>query len=314
MTGLLSSLFIFAKFNYQKFKRLALPIFGIVNILLLMVLLPGVGSSYGTRSHSWFNLAGISFQPAEIAKLALIIFLAYFLSKLGRGIENWRQGLFPVLGWGLIPVGLVFLQPDMGTMLILFAILFSLLFFGGAKFIHMGIMALVGIIAFLLMIWAMPYRVERFTVFLHPELDPQGKGYQTSQALLAVGSGGFFGVGLGHSRQKFQYLPEVQADSIFAIVAEEMGFLVSAGVIVLLVLIARRGFFLIKNTTDPFGRLLISGIISWFLVQSVLNIGAIIGVLPLTGVPLPFISHGGTSLMISMAAVGILINVSRETT
>jgi len=157
-----------------------------------------------------------------------------------------------------------------------------------------------------------PYRAARFTTFLHPELDPQGVGYHINQAFLAVGSGGVFGLGLGHSRQKFQYLPEVQADSIFAVIAEEMGLLFAGGLIVLLILISYRAFILAKNAPDRFGRYLISGIIIWFMVQSFFNIGAMVGLMPITGVPLPFISHGGTALMISMAAVGILINVSKS--
>lgn len=159
---------------------------------------------------------------------------------------------------------------------------------------------------------AAPYRAARFMTFLHPELDPQGVGYHINQAFLAIGSGGIFGRGLGHSLQKFQYLPEVAADSIYAIIAEEMGFIFALGLIILLIFIVMRGFVIAKNSGDEFGRLLVSGIIIWFATQSFMNIGAMVGIMPLTGVPLPFISHGGTALAIAMGAVGILVNVSKK--
>jgi cell division protein FtsW len=170
----------------------------------------------------------------------------------------------------------------------------------------------VGIIAFLALLWAAPYRVKRLTTFLHPELDPQGIGYQINQAYLAVGSGGFWGMGLGHSRQKFQYLPEVQADSIFAIIAEEMGFLVTSVLVFLIAFITLRGFKIAKGSPDTFGRLLGAGIMIWFIWQSFLNIGTIVGLLPLTGVPMPFISHGGSAMMIGLASIGIMASLSKE--
>jgi cell division protein FtsW len=207
----------------------------------------------------------------------------------------------------------VVLQPDIGTVAILFSIVFGMLFLAGAKYLHMGSLAALGLVGLILMVMIAPYRAARLTTFLHPELDPQGIGYHINQAFLAVGSGGIFGLGLGHSRQKFQYLPEVHADSIFAVIAEEMGFLFVTALVVLFVLIALRGLMIAKSAPDKFAKLLVAGIITWLMVQSFLNIGAMVGLLPLTGVPLPFISHGGTALMVAMAAGGILINVSRHT-
>jgi cell division protein FtsW len=172
----------------------------------------------------------------------------------------------------------------------------------------------IGIAAFVIMIVIAPYRLHRVTTFLHPELDPQGIGYQINQAYLAIGSGGIFGLGLGHSRQKFQYLPEVHADSIFAIMAEECGFLIIIGYLILLYLFLRRMFALAKNCTDEYERLIVAGIATWIGAQSFLNIGAIAGLLPLTGVPLPLVSHGGTSLLSTLAAIGIVLQITKTTT
>ena len=303
--------FILARIDYRALKRFALPVGVGTTLLLLLVFLPGVGSALGTNARSWIVLGDYSFQPAEFAKLGLIIFFSAYLAKVGRGIRDLARGFLPSLAVGLAPVVLVALQPDIGTVSILFAILFALLFFAGAKLWHMGALAGLGVAGLAFMVAIAPYRAARLTTFLHPELDPQGVGYHINQAFLAIGSGGFFGLGLGHSRQKFQYLPEVNADSIFAIIAEEMGFLFVFAFVALLALIAYRGFLIAKRAPDDFGRLLVSGIIVWFLTQSFLNIGAMVGIVPLTGVPLPFVSHGGTALLMAMAGVGILTNVSK---
>ena len=188
-----------------------------------------------------------------------------------------------------------------------------MLFVAGARWSHILGLAGAGLSGLVLMIVMAPYRAARLMTFLHPELDPQGIGYHINQAFLAIGSGGILGRGLGHSLQKYQYLPEVHSDSIYAIIAEEMGLLFALAIVILLILIIARGFMVAKHAPDQFGRLLVSGIIIWFATQSFLNIGAIVGILPLTGVPLPFISHGGTALMIAMGAVGIVVNVSKQT-
>lgn len=304
--------FFFSRLDYHLLKRASSWIYLTAIILLFFVFIPGLGSNYGTNAKSWLTLLGYSFQPSELAKLALIIYMSAFLSNLGKTIEDLKSGFLFSLGVGLIPVLLVILQPDIGTVSILFAILFAMLFVAGARWPHIIGLASVGVAGLVLMIVLAPYRAARFMTFLHPELDPQGVGYHINQAFLAIGSGGFFGRGLGHSLQKFQYLPEVHSDSIYAIMAEEMGLLFALGFIVLWILIIGRSFILAKKLTDQFGRLLISGIIIWFAAQTFLNVGAMLGVLPLTGLPLPFVSHGGTALMIGMAATGIIINVSKH--
>ncbi|MBI5222013.1 MAG: cell division protein FtsW [Candidatus Magasanikbacteria bacterium] len=305
--------FIFAKTDYHLLRKFGLAIYCLAMILLLVVFLPGIGSAYGTHANSWISLWGYSFQPAEFAKLGMVIFLSYFIARKGKEIGSFQRGFLVTLGVGIAPIVLVALQPDIGTVAILFAILFGLLYVGRANIWHLIALAAAGLSGLVILVASAPYRAARLTTFLHPELDPQGIGYHINQAFLAIGSGGWLGRGLGGSLQKFQYLPEVAADSIYAIVAEEMGFIFAAGLIVLLILIARRGFFLAKKAPDEFGRMMVAGIIIWFVTQSFLNIGAMVGLLPLTGVPLPFVSHGGTALMIALAAVGVLANVSKQT-
>lgn len=302
---------ITSKIPYKKWKDFAPHIFFATLVVLSLVFVPGIGTSFGTGNRNWIPLFGFSFQPSEAAKLSLIIFIAAYVAEKGRDLRQFKKGFLVTLGLGLIPIAFVVLQQDIGTSSILFGILFMLLFVAGANVKHLGALLVAGVAAFGAMIAIAPHRAARFMTFLHPELDPLGIGYHINQAFLAIGSGGLFGLGLGHSRQKFAYLPEVHADSIFAIMAEEVGFVVAAALILFLVAIAFRGLKIAKHAPDPFARVLVSGIMIWFLLQSFLNIGAMVGLLPLTGVPLPFISHGGTALIIAMAAIGIVINVSK---
>lgn len=313
--GLVPGLLFFlllAKLNYKSIRSFSFLFFVFINVLLLLVLIPGIGSTYNTTSRSWFVIGGYSFQPSELAKLGLIIYLAAYLSVRGKKLLDFKSGFLTALLIGMVPIGLIVLQPDVGTAAIMFVILFGMLFIAGVRLSHIMGLALVGLAGFVLLITIAPYRAARFTTFLHPELDPQGIGYQVNQAFLAIGSGGLLGRGLGHSVQKFQYLPEVAADSIFAVIAEEMGFFVSVIFVILLLLIILRGFKIAREANDQFGKLLVCGIIIWFGVQSFLNIGAMVGIMPLTGIPLPFVSHGGSALAIAMGAVGILVNVSAQ--
>lgn len=304
--------FFFARMQFEKIRSLSTVIYIGMILSLILVFIPGIGSTLNTAAQSWIVIGGLSVQPAEFAKLGLVLFLAAYLAKRGSDLQDFQKGFLVSLVIAMIPVGLILLQPDVGTVVIIFAIIFAMFFAADTKLLHMGGLLTAGIVGIAIMILIAPYRTARFTVFLHPELDPQGVGYQTTQALVAIGSGGVFGLGLGNSRQKFQYLPEVHADSIFAVIAEEMGFIIAAGVIILLILIAKRSADLARSTNDAFARLTVIGILTWFMTQSFLNIGAAVGIMPLTGVPLPFVSHGGTALMMCMAAVGVLISISRE--
>lgn len=299
-----------SRINYTVWRKYALPIFALSVCLLILVFIPGIGSDNNTFAHSWIVLGNFSFQPIEAAKLALVIYLAAVLSTIGKGIRG-VQGFLSIFGVALIPVVFIALQPDTGGMFIMGSLIILMLFFARAKLSHLMVIFLLGIVAFGVMIIAAPYRANRFMTFLHPELDPEGKGYQINQAFLAIGTGGWTGLGLGHSRQKFQYLPEVHADSIFAVAAEELGFVVMVGCLVAYLLLIYRGFTIARSSPDDFGQYLVLGIMSWIGIQTFMNVGAMVGIMPLTGVPLPFVSHGGTALMIGMAALGIVVNVSK---
>jgi cell division protein FtsW len=315
MYGLLPGLFLFlffSKFDYHRLTRYAYASFLASIAILVVLFIPGIGSTLGTGARSWIALGSFTLQPAEIVKFLLIIFLSGYLAKKSDTLRSFDQGFLPSLSLGMIPIMLVVIQPDMGTATILFAILFGMFFVAGARFTHLLGLLSIGLVGFVLLVAIAPYRVARLTTFLHPELDPQGIGYQINQAFLAIGSGGIFGAGLGHSQQKFQYLPEVNADSIFAVISEEMGFIVTSGVIILLVFIAMRTLRLAKDAPDTEGRLILTGCMMWFMVQSFFNIGAMVGLLPLTGVPLPFVSHGGTALMMALGALGVMSNVSKQ--
>lgn len=313
--GLVPGLLLFWVMSRLDYRRLQ-PLAGwllIISIgLLVLVFIPGIGAQWGT-SHSWINLFGFSLQPSEVVKLTFLLYLASWLAaREDHHLKDLHGGFIPfMIVLGIIAL-LMILQPDTGTMLIIVAMSLVVFFVAGGNVAHLAGLSLAGLAGLALLIKISPYRAARWTTFLHPELDPQGIGYHINQALLAVGSGGFFGRGYGHSRQKFAYLPEVTGDSIFAVVGEELGFLIGAAIIALLGYIIWRGLALAQRVPDQFGRLVVVGIITWFAVQSFFNIGAIIGILPLTGVPLPFVSYGGTAMMMCLAATGILANISRH--
>lgn len=299
-------------FDYKKLEQMAAPMLYLSIGLLVLVFIPGIGGDWGT-SHSWLNIFGYSLQPSEIVKLTFLIYLSAWLAqKEAHHFKNISDGLAPFAVVLAIITVLLVLEPDTGTMIIIVAMSLAVYFAAGGRLAHLSWLGVSGIAGLWLIIKLAPYRMDRFTTFLHPELDPQGKGYHINQALLAVGTGGWFGQGYGHSRQKFAYLPEPVGDSIFAITAEELGFFLSSALIALYVFIAVRGLKLSARCRDPFAKLLTVGIITWLTAQAFVNIGGIMGIMPLTGVTLPFISYGGTSMMVSLAAAGILANISKQ--
>lgn len=300
-----------SKISYLALKKIGLLVFYVSIFFLILVLIPGIGSASGTFARSWLHIGNFSFQPAELCKLGLIFFFASHLAKVGNDLQDFKTGFLPTLVLGLIPIGLLILQPDIGTATVLFSIVFGMLFLAKATASHLTSLLLLAVVGFGIMIALAPYRAARLTTFLHPELDPLGIGYHINQASLAIGSGGIFGLGYGHSHQKFQYLPEVHADSIFAVIAEEMGFAVCVFFIGLLVAICLRGFKVARGAPDDFGKYVVSGIIIWFFVQAFFNIAAMVSLMPITGLPLPFVSHGGTALAISLCGVGVIMNVSK---
>ncbi len=287
---------------YTFWRRIAFPFFLFSLALLTLVLIPGIGVSYG-RARSWFLFGGFSLQPAEIAKIAVLFCLALFLERRNR---------FFAFAIVVVPtLLLIMLQPDVGTTGLLAMVGVVVYFVSGAPWWHLFLLFLSGGGALAGLIAMAPYRLARVMTFLSPEQDPSGAGYQLLQSLVAIGSGGWFGVGLGASRQKLQYLPEVAADSIFSIISEELGFVIVAVFIVALLLFAYRGLHIARRAPDQFSRLFTAGVFTWFLAQAFLNIGSMIGILPLTGLPLPFVSYGGTALTVSLFALGVVANISR---
>lgn len=311
LPGLLA-LYFFSKVDYHLWKKIAIPFFFFSIIALILVFIPGVGKNiYGASR--WINLGPISFQPSEMAKIAIILYLAAWLSSRGKErIRDFYEGMIPFLGILAVMGFLIIKQPDTGTLGVIILISIVMFFISGANLSHIwGIFLGVGV-ALAGLIAIAPYRLNRMLVFLNPSHDPQGVGYQITQALLAVGSGGFFGVGLGHSRQKFNYLPEPVGDSIFAIVSEELGMVGASIIVILFLAFAMRGLRIARNAPDDFGKIVAVGIVGWVIFQAFVNISAILAIIPLTGIPLPFISYGGTSFVFLMIAMGILLNISKQ--
>jgi len=311
----LVALFVFQRIPYRFWRKVAIPMFFGAMGLLVLVLIPGVGTTaYGAAR--WIQLGPIPpFQPSEMMKLALsVYFAAWFSGKASLRKTDFQEGVVPFLFMLGIIAFLIMKQPDTGTLGILCVIAMAMFFAAGARLSHMGLLVGSGLGGLAVLVMLAPYRMKRFTVFLDPDHDPSGAGYQIRQALIALGSGGVFGVGLGHSRQKFLYLPEPMTDSIFAVLGEELGLIGCVTVVSLFLFFAYRGFRIARNAPDEFGRLLAVGIVSWIVFQAFINIFAISGLMPLTGVPLPFISYGGTSLAAILGAVGILLNISKRPT
>jgi cell division protein FtsW len=311
LLGLLA-MFIMMNFDYRQLRLYILPFLVVSFILLVLVLVPSIGLEIN-GARRWIG-GPIPFAPAEFVKLCIIIFTAYGLSRERENIKRFTSGVLPYLAVMVLAAGLILMQPDLGTALSLAGIVFVMIFAAGAKLSHLGGIALAGVVAVVCAIIKEPYRLQRFIAFLNPWADPQGAGFHIIQGLYAIGSGGLFGLGLGQSKQKFLYLPENHTDFIFAIIGEEMGFIGASLVIMLFVLFIWRGMKIAVTSQDPFASLLATGITAWVGVQASINIGVVTGSLPVTGIPLPFISFGGTSLLFTMAAVGILLNISRFTT
>ena len=301
---------IFSQLDYRFWKGKAIYLMIGALILMLLVFVPVIGTKIG-GAHRWLNLGITLFQPSEFFKLIFIIYLAVWLEKRKEKIGN-IAGFGPFLIFiGLISL-LMILQPDIGTLMVILGIAFIMVFIAGANLKHLFITILIGIISLGFLIKIEPYRAKRLEVFLNPTAQTEGAAYHINQSLLAVGSGGLFGLGFGQSRQKYLYLPQAHSDSIFAIVAEEMGFVRTLLFLLIFVMIFYRGYKIAKIAPDIFSRLAAVGITSWIAIQTIVNIGAILGVLPLTGIPLPFVSYGGTALVANLAGIGILMNISKQ--
>lgn len=291
-------------------KKHARTILIVCFALLVIVLIPGIGVVRG-GARSWLGIGSFGIQPSEFMKMGMIIFLAKWLSEYQSRITLFTRGLVPPLSLACAAFGLIMLQPDLGTGVVMIGAAILIIFAAGARLLHLSMLGLAGLLGLTGLIIAAPYRLQRITAFLDPWQDPQGAGYQAIQSLYAIGPGGLVGLGLGMSRQKYSYLPEPQTDFIFSIIAEELGFIGGALVLLLFTLLIWRGFRVAITAPDTFSSLLALGIVGMIAVQVVINIGVVIGMMPVTGITLPLISAGGSSLTLMLTSIGILLNISR---
>lgn len=280
--------------------------------LLILVLIPGIGMVRG-GAQSWIGVGAFSIQPAEFVKLGLILYLAHYLSINERYIQTFFRGFFIPILLVLFCFGLIMLQPDLGTGVVLVLTCVMMIFIAGAKFRYFVYLSLIGLVGFTILIISAPYRISRITSFLNPWDDPLGDGFQIIQSLYAIGPGKLLGVGYGNSLQKYFYLPEPQTDFIFAIVGEELGFLGGTLVIFLFYFLCRQGIRVAYHSFDPFLRYVAIGIVAMVTIQFMINISVVIGLIPITGITLPFLSYGGSSLTLTLASMGILLNISMYT-
>jgi len=304
-------LWLTLKLDYRHLERVVLPLLIVASVLLVLVLIPPIGQAInGTRR--WIRMGPVSFQPAELAKLALVVYLAAFVSRRRDVLDDFRKGVLPPLAVAGGMAGLVLAQPDLGNCLTIVALTFAILFLAGVRTRHLLVVLAPALPLLAFTIWAAPYRVRRITAFLDPWSDPRGSGFQIIQSWLAFGNGGLVGQGIGGSRQKLFYLPEAHTDFIFAIVGEELGFIGAVTVVGLFVVLAWRGLRIGLRAADPFGTYLALGITVLIATQTVVNLGVVTGLLPTKGLPLPFISFGGSALLVTMLATGVLLNVSQH--
>ncbi len=300
-----------SRLDYAIWRKLALPILGVTAVLLVLVLIPGVGTLVkGARR--WLRAGPVSIQPAEMVKLVVVLYLAAYLTKKGDRLRDFLKGFVPPLVVVGILAALVVLERDLGTVVVVGLVTLGLLFLAGARLTHLlGLFAMAApLVAF--MVWRSPYRMKRLMTFLDPSKDPTGAGFQVNQSTLAFGSGGLFGVGLGEGKQKLFFLPEAHTDFVLALVGEELGLIGTAAVMVLYMILVVKGFQVAARAREPFGRHLAHGITLLIGLQAMINAGVATGMLPTKGLTLPLVSYGGSSLLVSMTAVGILLSISRD--
>lgn len=307
----LALMYVFSKIDYKVWKKFSILMLFAVLVLMIMVFVPRFG--LGLRGASrWINLMGLTFQPSEILKLSLIIYLAAWFGGRDARIKNWTYGMAPFFLVLSFIALLLALQPDIGTLIVVSVIAIGVYFVAGVNIKHffaiIGIL-LIGITA---LIFIEPYRFDRIRAYINPSSDPRGISYQVNQSMISIGTGGLFGVGYGRSTQKYGFLPEIVHDSIFAVIAEELGLVGSMVIIFLFIFLCFNMMRIAQNTSDKFGMLLVMGINIWITAQAFINIAAISGLTPLTGIPLPFISYGGTAVMSLLAGLGIVLNVARN--
>ncbi len=297
-------------FDYRDLRKMAKPMLLISLGLLVLVLIPEIGKShFGARR--WFKVGPFSFQPSELTKFAMLIYVADFLARKKDKITEFREGFLPVmlvLGASCL---LIVKQPDLGTTLLISSVVLIMIYIAGARWLHLSILGVLAMPVLVFLVASAPYRMKRIVSFLDPWKDSLGSGFQLTQSQIALGSGGFWGVGLGKSMQKLFYLPAAHTDFILSIVGEELGLIGTLSVVMLFMAFIWQGARIAKRTTDPFGYFLCVGIVSMLGLQAVVNIGVSIGAFPTKGLPLPFVSYGGSALIFHMLSVGLLLNISR---
>ncbi len=298
------------KIPYKFWREYSLYIFIASIIITLLVFIPGLGMEHGGAKR-WVNFWGFSFQPVEFLKIGFIIYFASWLSWAKNKVKDFKYSILPLLVLLGLIAGILLNQPDTKSIILISVTSLIMLFVSGVPIKYLLGLFAVFLLGFGILVSFKPYLMERVYTFIDPSRDSSGASWQLQQSLIAIGSGGFGGRGLGQSIQKFNYLPEPQGDSVFAVVGEELGFIGSVLIIILYVLFALRGYRIAYYSPDPFSKLLVIGIISILAFQSFMNIASIIGVFPLTGVPLVFVSHGGTALLLSMGLMGIVLNISQ---
>ncbi len=303
-------MYVFSRIDYKVWRKNAFVLFIFSIVLTLLVFIPAISLEHG-GARRWISIGPVSLQPVELLKIAFVMYFAGWLSWVKGKAKQLRYGVLPLVIMLAIVAGILLQQPDTKSIILIFIASSSMLLLSGVPWKYILYGFLIAVLAFGALAFSKPYLFKRVTTFLNPASDREGSSFQLQQSLIAIGSGGLFGRGLGQSVEKFTYLPEPQGDSIFAVIGEEFGFVGTTIIILLFLMFGLRGLRIAYRAPDSFGRLMVAGIVIILTAQSFLNIASIIGLFPLTGVPLVFISQGGTSLMIAMAATGIVLNVSR---
>ncbi len=302
---------ITSQIDYKYYRKYAFYIFIASVVLTLLVFVPGVGISHGGAKR-WIYLWIVSFQPSEFLKIGFIMYFAAWLTSIKDRAQTFKYGFAPFLVLIGIISAILLNQPDTDTLLIIIFAGLAMYLSGGGRWKYVFILAICGVIGIGTVAYTRPYVMSRITTFIHPDQNALGSGYQIQQSLIAIGSGGMFGRGFGQSIQKFNVLPEPIGDSIFAVASEEFGFVGAVGIVLLFIFFAFRGLKIAGRVPDTFGRLTALGIVIMIVSQAFVNIGSMVGLLPLSGITLPFISHGGTALFMTLAEVGIVLNISKN--
>ncbi len=306
--GLLG-LWITTHIPYTFWRKYAFYIFIGTVVLTACVFIPGLGFAHG-GARRWISIGPVSFQPAEFLKLGFVIYFSAWLAWMNKKGEDFKNKIIPFMVILAVVATVLLRQPDTKSLILIMAAACGMLFVSGVSWKKVALIVGLGLVAIVILAFVRPYVMSRIKTYINPSSDPLGSSYQIKQSLIAIGSGGIFGRGLGQSVQKFNYLPEPQGDSVFAVIGEEFGFVGSSMLVVLYVFLAIRGYKIAMHASDSFGRYLVVGIVTILVGQSFLNMMSLVGLFPLTGVPLVFISHGGTSLAIALASAGIVLNVS----